>query len=371
MTGDSEYIRQNVTMHKEPIRKLPSSCGCLRRASAVVRFLTESQRIHPAKHAAQPLLLARPRRQSRFPGRLTIQPIIRAVLPVLLYAAASRTAQETPTTAPKPINTDLALYDTIAGDLAPFVPAGSRPYLVAGDIYVAAGKTVTIEPGAIFLFKNFTGLQVQGRLSAKATNDRPLIFTSENDRQYNRHDSPDAAPYDWNGVHIHKEGIGTEMEHCMIQYAVDGIVSDTRFIRLSSCILKNNGRTNLSIEGIEHEVGNEPYEYTLTVKDAKLDGVALSVLSDPLALRRSITRYTGIALAAGGAVVGIIFSSNYRDAARKLDRLSSRDPVNLATHSSADWERSFEEKKTYAAATAAGWGCTALGTICLLWSFSF
>ncbi|MBD3393859.1 MAG: hypothetical protein GF418_17140 [Chitinivibrionales bacterium] len=262
-------------------------------------------------------------------------------------------------------------YDTLAGDLPNVVVASDQPYLVAGDIYVPTGKSVTIEPGAVLLFVNFTGLQIQGRLVAKGTGDNPVVFTSENDTEYNRHESPDPAPYDWNGVYIHKDAIGTEMEHCIVQYSVDGLVSETRFVRLAPCVFRHNGRANLTIEGVEHDVGEGPYEYSLSVKDAKLDGVPLSVLSDPLAPRRNILRYSGLALAVGGAALGVVFASNFNAASDKLDRLSSTEPSNLAANTSDDWEDARDERRRQALSMVAGWSVMAVGGIGLSISFTF
>ncbi len=292
------------------------------------------------------------------------------ILATVFACAAALRAQE-PTIDSLSEGPSAAVYDTIAGDLPAVVAAGERPYLVAGDIYVPPGRTVTIQAGAVFLFRNFTGLQVQGKLIAKGNGAKPVVFTSENDRQYNRHESVDAAPYDWNGVHIHKDGIGTEMEHCAILYSVDGLVADTRFIRLSPCTFLNNGRASLTIEGIEHEVGEEPYEYSLAVKDAKLDGVALSVLSDPLAPPRNILRYSGIALAVGGAALGIVFSSNFNESSKDLDGLSSTDASNLADHTSGDWAKARSEKRKSLAGMLAGWGIMVLGGVGLTVSFTF
>ena len=58
-------------------------------------------------------------------------------------------------------------FRTLLGDLPKTVLAETGPYLVTSDIYVPAGKTVVVEPGAVFLFKNFTGLHVQGTLIVK------------------------------------------------------------------------------------------------------------------------------------------------------------------------------------------------------------
>src|SRR5665647_3097029 len=64
----------------------------------------------------------------------------------------------------------------LAGDLPKTVTADKSPYLVVADLFVPTGKTVVIEPGTVFLFKNFTGLHVRGTLIAKGTSIRPVVF---------------------------------------------------------------------------------------------------------------------------------------------------------------------------------------------------
>ena len=57
-----------------------------------------------------------------------------------------------------------AAFDTLSGPLSDTVKLPKDAYLVSGDIEVPINKTVIIAPGTVFLFKNFTGLHVQGKL---------------------------------------------------------------------------------------------------------------------------------------------------------------------------------------------------------------
>ncbi len=187
-------------------------------------------------------------------------------------------------------------FETLVGDLPKAIIAEKGPYLVTSDIYVPAGRTVTVAAGTVFLFKNFTGLHVQGTLLARGTADRPVVFTSENDKRFNPGASLIPNPYDWNGMFIHDDAIGTDLQHIEVAYSVYGINSLTKFIRIVGGVFRDNGRANLTIEGQAQAVTAEPYSYTLSVKSASVDGVPVKILRDPDAPRRNVLRYTGLSL---------------------------------------------------------------------------
>jgi hypothetical protein len=262
-------------------------------------------------------------------------------------------------------------YDTLAGDLPGLVLAKKRPYLVAGDIYVPRGKQVEIQAGAVFLFRNFTGLHVLGKLTASGSQEQPIVFTSENDAEYKLHESPDAAPFDWNGIRIHPDGIGTQLEYCAVLYSVDGLVSETRFIKLDPCVFMQNGNSDLVIEGQKHEVTEQYYRYVLSVDDAAAQGIPADILRDPLAVRRNVTRYSGFGLALGGGAVGVIYAGRFMQSSRRLRKLSGEDIDNLARHSSDDWTDARSRRRNDMLMMWAGWTIMALGASGFAWTFTF
>jgi hypothetical protein len=128
-----------------------------------------------------------------------------------------------------------------------------------------------------------------------------------------------------------------------------------------------NGRANLTIEEKEQTVGNEPYSYTLSVKDAKVDGVPVKILADPAAKKRNIIRYTGILLFFGGGIFGVAENGQYiKDAQRfkeiQGDRINYREVDFLSAQSKRNKASLF---------TVLGYILGLAGAGGFSWSFTF
>ena len=248
--------------------------------------------------------------------------------------------QTTPATA-------MQMGDSLGGNLPRIIQAGARPYRVASDIYVPSGKTVTIKPGAAFLFKNFTELHIEGCLMAEGTVDRPIVFTSEFDTSFIRGTALLANPYDWNGIFIHENGLGSSFAHCKIQYTVYGINSLTKYIKIDQVTFKGNGRSDVTIEGKKQLVTDKPYSYSLTLADAKKDGVPVTILMDPLAKKRNEFRYGGTVIFVGGLTMGIWSTAILNIDQQKLDQLSDGTVIdeNSPLVSKSPHDRAVAEDK--------------------------
>ncbi len=263
-------------------------------------------------------------------------------------------------------------YDTLAGDLPSVLFPGSRPYIVISDIYVPEGEKVSIQAGSILIFKEFTGLYVSGKLEINGEPESPVVFTSVNDSEYIKHDAPAPAPYDWNGIHISKSGVGADIEYASISYAVEGLVSETRFFRLKPCIFLSNGRVDLRIEGEDKEVQNgEPFEYALSVTDPELQDVPKEYLRDPDEVKRNLMRYTSIGAGVAGTVLSILYISRMGESLDRHKKLSSTDPENLSDNSSAEWEKSRSDKNSDVAGFVAGLSLLSAGGVFFGVSFTF
>ncbi|NLP03275.1 MAG: hypothetical protein GX089_12325 [Fibrobacter sp.] len=260
----------------------------------------------------------------------------------------------------------------LAGDLPQLLSSAKSPYLVVADVFVPVGKVVTIEPGTVMLFKNFTGVHVQGTLIADGSSLNPVILTSENDKDYNPQSKLAPTPYDWNGIYIHKDGLGTDLRNMKLMYSVKGIVSETKYIRITNCVFRENGRSNLVIEGEEKQVvAGASFSYNLSVKDVTADGVPIRILKDPEAAKRNLLRYVGLALAMGGAAAGGVFTYELSTSIKEVRSLSSLDTLNLTTKNSSDWKDARSRFNRNKALSIAGYCLVLIGVTGFSWSFKF
>ncbi len=264
---------------------------------------------------------------------------------------------------------DSAAFDTIAGDLPPMLMAKKQPYYVSGDIYVPQGKTVTISAGAVLCFKNFTGLHIMGTLIAKGVKTMPIVFTSENDKDYNKKSAVDAAPYDWNGIYIHEDGIGTQLSYCAVLYSVEGITAQTKFFKLSPCVFLKNGRANLTIDGVVQQVSDQPFEYALSGPD--LNSPFSVLKKDPLESSRQVLRKSGITVFGIGCIAALVFAVRLQESQNGFSAISNTSKANLTKNSTQDWTNSKIARDRDFSCFIASSGIAVIGGVGFFWSYRF
>jgi hypothetical protein len=263
-------------------------------------------------------------------------------------------------------------FDTLSGPLPKTVPAGNKPYLIVSDIEVSFGKKVTIEPGAVFLFQNFTGFHVEGQLIAEGTKAKPIIFTSEFDGEHSPDTTQIANPFDWNGIYIHKDAFGSRIKFGKIMNSVYGIRSETRLIRIDPCIFFRNGKGHLAIlDSLHPVIDKAPYTYVLSSRDATIEGVSIKLVKDPQSRKRNFFRYTSITLLAGGIGAAIYGYERYDKSKNKFDDISSDNVENLNRHTAKDWEYAKRDKNLDFTLLSAGITASVLGAVGLTWTFTF
>ena len=105
----------------------------------------------------------------------------------------------------------------------------NSPYQVNGDIAVAAGTTLTIEPGVTVAFANNIGLTINGQLLAQGTSNDNIVFTRQSTNT-------------WIGLTFSAAGENKSVvEYASIKYAnKNGIYIISGIITLSNDVISNN-----------------------------------------------------------------------------------------------------------------------------------
>jgi hypothetical protein len=232
-------------------------------------------------------------------------------------------------------------FDTLIGMLPSLIRYSERPYLVTSNIEVPPDRTVTIEPGTVLLFKNFSGLHVRGRLIARGTPEKPIVFTSEYDRRYNPSSSRDANPFDWDGIYMTLNSLGSQLTHVTISYSVYCITSESKFIRLEPLTVIDNGKSVIMIDQQEYPLTDTLFTYVLDNYD--ISKVKINLFKDPIAKKRTIFRMLGTTLMLGGVGSGIYYAIELNKDSKSLQDLSGTNFVNLNLHTSADWKNKNEK----------------------------
>lgn len=108
-----------------------------------------------------------------------------------------------------------------------WIPAGS-PFWIEGDITVANGATLTIEPGVEVRFNGFYILYVDGTLIAEGLEMNRINITSN---------MTSPSPGNWNTIQINSTA-HSELRYCDISYGYVGVILDSS---------SNNNITNSNI----------------------------------------------------------------------------------------------------------------------------
>jgi len=139
---------------------------------------------------------------------------------------------------------------TISGNIGDmrFTPSGN-PWIVTENIIVEKDKTVRIEAGCVFLFKQFTGMDVHGKLIVDGSKGSPVVFTSFNDNKFNLSAEMLPNPFDWNGIVINTEAKKIRFSYITLSFSVFGIKSQKNDIFIENSTFRQNGQFHFTVLG--------------------------------------------------------------------------------------------------------------------------
>ncbi len=111
----------------------------------------------------------------------------------------------------------------------------SGKMVLAGDVIVPSGSSLTIKPGTELRFTKDAALSVQGILSAKGTAEKPIVFRSDSA----------TTPDSWQGISfLQGEGKGSVLQNVRITGAVQSLSIAGSMVHIVSSTLED-GKTGI------------------------------------------------------------------------------------------------------------------------------
>jgi hypothetical protein len=117
------------------------------------------------------------------------------------------------------------------------------PYVVTGNIMVNSTATLTIEPGVELRFEKSVGMLINGDLVARGTQDKYIIFTSNQNMPHKG---------DWSCLKFALSS-GSVLEYCIIEYAGNKgnngtVILENSYPYINHSIIRNGGTCGLLVD---------------------------------------------------------------------------------------------------------------------------
>jgi hypothetical protein len=217
---------------------------------------------------------------------------------------------------------------TISGNLGDMtLDSAGNPFIVEKDITVPKGKSLTINEGCALIFKQFTGLTIQGSCTVNGTKDHPVVFTSINDAIYNKTTAQEAGAFDWNGLTVLKKSGPVVFNHIDVRYSVYGIKSQNPGIVIRQSTFNQNGQFHFTVnEKIQSVQDNQPYSFN----DSPQPQTAAAT---PVKTEKSgnikIIRYGLLGVGSAAAIAGVVMSIKAAGAYSDWKDIENKLPVDI------------------------------------------
>ena len=210
-----------------------------------------------------------------------------------------------------------------------------KPYIVYDSLIVRENAELVLQPGTELCFHSGSSLVVEGKISAKGEEGKPVVMRGDRlDNMFSY------LPYDrlagqWGGVHVKEKSYDNVFEHVVMRGTVDGLVLDSadmarNKITITNSVLHNSTNNVLTVKQCRAVVRNSELSnavgalvymeggaadflqctlanYYALFESAKLPMIYLSRFDDPeLAAPAGVS--FGNCIVAGNA--GVIFPSD-------------------------------------------------------------
>jgi uncharacterized repeat protein (TIGR01451 family) len=159
-----------------------------------------------------------------------------------------------------------------SGNISGTLDLAGSPYVASGDLTVAAGDVLTIQPGVEVHFAGSFGLTVLGDVLANGTAGAPITFTSF---------LTPAQPGDWLGIRFRNSGDNDRLSHVRVEFAETGIEVEaddgTASPTVEHSVIRDNEHTGISIvaDGDTQSAYASPQILSSTIAYNGDDGVSV------------------------------------------------------------------------------------------------
>lgn len=237
----------------------------------------------------------------------------------------------------------LQVYSTsLSGDISGIqFNDTSTPYIIENDIFIPEGKTVVLKEGVVFLFSQFTGLQVDGNLFVLGKENKHVIFSSVNDSEYMKKTNQPAAPFDWNGIIISTKSKNVELTNFILRYSVYGIKSQNPDISILNGTFYQNGQFHFTInDKIEPVNENSSFCYNsfkIAEPEKKLNNSVIRGDNKPVVTKEpknSRIKFLCLGIGCAGVIAGTVGGLTLNDSWQNLIE-SSQKPDKYKYYSKA------------------------------------
>ena len=255
--------------------------------------------------------------------------------------------------------------------------SSGNPYIVDKDISVPAGKQLTVKEGCVFLFNGFTGLAVLGDMSVEGTTDKPVIFTSINDGDFNPKSAQLPNPFDWNGIIVTRESGSVHIQNFQLRYSVYGIKSQNTLMTIQNGVFRQNGQFHFTMDDkIQYVQDNIPYSYNIgpsTEKTTTPEAAAnkKSAKKSSSSNTRNIIRYTSLGVGVVGIVLGAVFMNQANTSNSQLIDPNFASTYKTPKEGSDAWDALNTKNKNQQLLMGVFYGLGGLGVAGFVLTFVF
>ena len=143
-----------------------------------------------------------------------------------------------------------------------------KPYLIYDSLVVAKGATLNLPAGTRLLMHDSTSVDVYGRIVARGTLEKPVVFRGARTDHMFDYLFYDNMPSRWKGITIHKDSYNNIFEYCDLHSGrwgirVDSTAIDRLALTLKNCIIHNVGGNGLFLNNCYAEIFNTQISNTL------------------------------------------------------------------------------------------------------------